>query len=319
MAAAVETMAWAGDPPWHRLGTHVPHDISPGEMQVAAGLNWRVEKVPLRYEFQQRLRNSDQFALVRSIDGRMLDIVKSSNWKPVQNDAAFDFFGRFVRLNHMTMEVAGSLHDGKIVFVLAKMNQGFYVDARAEDRTDGYLLFTNPHQYGHAVDIRLTPIRVVCMNTLALALGTASKAVVKYSHWRRFDVEAARSAFEESLLVLRDYGDSACFLASKRYDNESLGSYFEACFPYVPNMHTQTPTADRTSANAQRALRIVEAQPGAHYAPETWWNALNAVTYLTDHELGKSSDTRLHSAWYGKGEKRKRQALDLALKFAKAA
>lgn len=319
MPAAVETIAWAGDPPWHRLGKNVPSDLNPKEMQIAAGLDWRVEKVPLQYQFQQQLLDSEQFALVRNIDGRLLDIVKSDYWQPVQNDEAFDFFDRFVQLNRMTMEVAGSLRDGKIVFVLAKMNQGFYVDARAEDHTSGYLLFTNPHQYGHAVDIRLTPIRVVCMNTLSLALKTASRAVVKYSHRRRFDVEAARSVFEESLLVLGDYRDSARFLAAKRYDNESLERYFDKCFPYIPNMHTRLPTPNRTSANAQRALRIVEKQPGADFAPETWWNALNAVTYLTDHELGKSSDTRLHSAWYGKGEKRKRQALELALEYAKAA
>lgn len=319
MTAAVETIAWTGDPPWHLIGKSVPGDLSSRKMQVAAGLDWSVEKVPLRYEFQEKMLDSKQFALVRNVDGRMLDIVRSNNWNPVQNDAAFDFFDRFVRLNHMTMEVAGSLRDGKIVFVLAKMNQGFDVDARAEDHTDGYLLFTNPHQYGQAVDIRLTPIRVVCMNTLSLALKTASKAVVKYSHRHRFDVEAARSVFEESLQVLSDYRDAARFLASRRYDTASLKRYFEACFPYIPNMHTRSPTPGRSSANAQRALAVVEAQPGADYAAGTWWNALNTVTYLTDHELGKSSETRLHSAWYGKGEKRKRQALELAFEYAKVA
>ena len=319
MAAAVESMAWSGEAPWHRLGKEVPHDQSPRDMQVAAGLDWHVEKVPLLYEHEQQVRGTDQFALVRTSDGSMLDIVKSDNWEPVQNDAAFEFFDRFVTLNRMRMEVAGSLRDGKLVFVLAKMNESFVVGSRMADRTDGYLLFTNPHQYGQAVDIRLTPIRVVCMNTLSLALSSASKAVVKYSHRRRFDVEAARLVFSESLFTFRDYEYTARFLSTKPYDQQSLELYFDECFPYVPNVHTRKPAENWSSANAKRALEIVETQPGADHASGTWWNAVNAVTYLTDHKIGNSADTRLQSAWYGRGEKRKRQALELAIEYAKAA
>lgn len=319
MPAAVETIAWTGEAPWHNLGKEVRHDLSPSAMQHEAGLDWLVEKVPLRYEFDGGKHDSDQFALVRTSDGSMLDIVKSRSWEPVQNHQAFEFFERFVAHNHMSMEVAGSLRDGKIVFVLAKMNRKFHIGTGTKDQTDGYLLFTNPHQYGHAVDIRLTPIRVVCMNTLSLALSTASEAMVKYNHRHAFDVPKARSVFESFLRMFSEYGETARFLANKRYDHRSLQRYFETCFPYVPNMHTRSPDFGRQSANAKRARRIVETQPGAHYAPETWWNALNAVTYLTDHELGKTPETRLHSAWYGRGEKRKRQALALACDYAKAA
>lgn len=319
MAADIESIAWTNEVPWHGFGTKVRRDLSPGEMQIAADLDWQVEKVRLQYEHEQSVRDTKQFALIRSSDGTMLDIVKSDNWEPVQNDAAFEFFDRFVSLNRMTMDVAGSLRDGKFVFVLAKMNQNFVIGSTNEDRTDGYLLFTNPHQYGHAVDIRLTPIRVVCMNTLSLALSTASKATVKYSHRRKFDIEAAQSVFKESLWTFTNYGDMARFLAIKRYDNHSLQRYFDECFPYVPNMHTRRPVTGQSSANAKRALEVVESQPGAEYATGTWWNAVNAVTYLTDHKVGNSAETRLHSAWYGKGERRKRQALELALKYAKAA
>ncbi len=319
MPADVESIAWAGKAPWHGMGRNVRDDLSPREMQIAAKLNWNVEKVPLQYEHAQSIRDTDQFALIRSTDGTMLDIVKSDNWEPVQNETAFEFFDRFVTLNRMTMDVAGSLRDGKIVFVLAKMNQNFVIGSTNEDRTDGYLLFTNPHQYGHAVDIRVTPIRVVCMNTLSLALSTASKAMVKYSHRKKFDVEAAQSVFKASLWTFSNYGDLARFLATRRYDEESVQRYFRDCFPYIPNIHTRKPSTNRSSANAERAYEVVETQPGAKYASGTWWNAVNAVTYLTDHEVGNSSETRLHSAWYGKGEKRKKQALELAFEYAKAA
>ena len=319
MSAAVETLAWTGEPPWHELGKKVSQDLSPAEMQTAAGLDWGVEKVPLDYEFEGKRFLSEQFALVRTSDGQMLDVIKSANWEPVQNDRAFEFFERFVQHNRMTMEVAGSLRDGKFVFVLAKMNQDFRVGSGSEDQTDGYLLFTNPHQYGRAVDIRLTPIRVVCMNTLQLALSSASNAMVKYNHRHTFDVANAQSVFDGFLSMFGEYRETAQFLAKKRYNEHALSRYFNTCFPYVPNMHTRSPRIDRTSANAERALKIVESQPGARYASGTWWNALNAVTYLTDHELGKSAETRLHSAWYGRGEQRKRRALQLAVEYAEAA
>lgn len=319
MSDAVETIAWTGVPPWHQLGKEVSQDLSPDQMQKEAALDWYVEKIPLRYEFDGQKIESEQFALARSSDGLMLDVVKSKNWEPVQNHQAFKFFERFVKHNRMSMEVAGSLRDGKFVFVLAKMNQEFHVGSGTEDQTDGYLLFTNPHQYGRAVDIRLTPIRVVCMNTLQLALTTASNAMVKYNHRHKFDVYEAQSVFQAFLATFDEYRDTARFLADKRYDEQALQRYFDVCFPYIPNIHTRTPQRDRPSANAERAFRIVETQPGAGHSPGTWWNALNAVTYLTDHELGKSPETRLQSAWYGKGEQRKRQALTLAVEYAKAA
>lgn len=319
MTAAVESMAYVGEPPWHRFGAIVEGNLSPREMQFAAGLNWDVEKVPLQFEYKQRTQKTDQFALIRTADGTVLDIIKSDNWAPVQNEEAFEFFDRFVKHNGMTMEVAGSLRDGKFVFVLAKMNKSFDVGPGGEDRTDGYVLFTNPHQYGHAVDIRLTPIRVVCMNTLSIALKTESNVNVKYSHWHSFDVEAAQSVFAELLSSFGDYADTAGFLAAKSYDDQSLQQYFDKCFPYVPNMHSKNPPIDRSSANANRAFDIVETQPGADLSPGSWWNAVNAVTFLTDHELGKSAETRLHSAWYGKGDRRKRHALKLGIEYAKAA
>ena len=319
MVAAVESAAWTGKPPWHGLGTPVEKDISPRELQVKAGLDWAVEKVPLIYEYGARYRTSQQFALIRSTDGGMLDVVKSREWEPVQNDQAFAFFDEFARSNSISMDIAGALRGGQIVFVLAKMNYDFSIGPNKDDRTDSYLLFTNPHRYGQAVDIRVTPIRVVCMNTLSLALRSESKAKVRYSHRRKFDVEAAQSVFRESLELLDEYRQKGNFLAAKNYNDESLARYFGECFPYIPNIHTRMPNPDKQSKNAELAMKIVDQQPGAEFARNSWWSAYNAVTYLTDHQIGESQDTRLHSAWYGKGERRKRQALELALNYAKAA
>ena len=90
---------------------------------------------------------------VRQSDGQLLDIVKT-NWEPVQNREAFAFFNDFVRAGDMTMETAGSLANGKWVFALARAKAAFRLSRAERDVVESYVLFTNPHQYGRAVDIR---------------------------------------------------------------------------------------------------------------------------------------------------------------------
>ena len=320
MAHEVESMAYAGAVPWHGLGKRVAGNLSPREMQRAAGLDWHVDKVPLTYRHEGEVANTGHFALIRTSDGRFLDTVKSKHWTPVQNDEAFEFFDEFVRSGDMTMEVAGALSNGKRVFALAKVGDGFGLTRARDDRTEAYLLFTNPHLYGQCVDIRFTPIRVVCHNTLTLALGQRNNDYrVSFAHWRRFDPELARELLGIASGRLRMFREQADLLAGKRYQADTLHAYFQKVFePTVPPRNRPADSKPFT-ANAARAMDVVESQPGHGYAPGSWWNAFNAVTYLTDHKIGRSRETRLASAWYGAGKTRKLQALELAAKFAKAA
>ena len=341
MSDAVESMAYAGETPWHRLGARVKPNLSPREMQEAAGLDWEVEKIPLGFENSggqfravEDTRRGRYHALVRKKDDVLLDVV-SRRWEPVQNSEAFAFFEDFIRAGDMTMETAGSLQDGRRVFALAKLKDGFRLARAKKDVTESYLLFTNPHLYGHAVDIRFTPVRVVCMNTLILALGQKDSTYrVSFSHYQKFDVTAARALFQAARNRTAAYQEQADFLAAQRYSWAELQLYFGEIFkPLTPprmkpfeEERSGPADASRSSGsnvlplprNALRALEVVESQPGAKYAPGTWWNAFNAVTYLTDHEIGRD-DTRLGSAWYGHGKTRKLKALDLALEYAKAA
>lgn len=107
--------------------------------------------------------------------------------------------------------------------------------------------------------------------------------------------------------------------AAKRYEAQSLDRYFRQVFkPVIPRRYRPDHKLPLTR-NAARAIDMVERQPGHDPAPGTWWNAFNAVTYLTDHEIGRSAETRLVTAWYGPGNARKVRALKLALAFARAA
>jgi phage/plasmid-like protein (TIGR03299 family) len=309
-------MAYAGDVPWHGLGVKVSNDLTPEQMLKAAGLDWTVDPVELFAEVGDRRLPTGHRALVRSTDQRVIDVI-TDDWNPVQNQDAFEFFNDFVAHGDMSMETAGSLKDGKIIWALAKVKDSFDLFG-GKDRVDAYLHFTNPHQYGQSIDVRFTPIRVVCNNTLTLSLNTKSKNMVKVSHRREFDADQVKEALGVAKHKLAKYKEMAEFLSQKRYNSENVVDYFKRIFPVLT---TKADSKKELSNSAGRALEIVkyDSQPGAEYGKGSWWEAFNTITYMTDHEIGRSVDARLTSAWYGANKNLKTRALELAVEYADAA
>jgi phage/plasmid-like protein (TIGR03299 family) len=316
MIDGVAQMAYVGDVPWHGLGTQVSNDLTPEQMLNAAGLNWTVDPVELFAEVGDRRLPTGHRALVRSSDQRVLDVI-TDDWNPVQNQDAFEFFNDFVAAGDMEMHTAGSLKDGKIVWALAKVKESFEL-FNGRDQVDAYLHFTNPHSYGQSIDVRFTPIRVVCNNTLTLSLNMKSKNMVKVSHRREFDGDMVKEALGVAKHKLDQYKEMAQYLSQKRYTDESVVDYFKRVFPVLT---TKTDSEKVLSKSAERAIDIIkyDSQPGAEFGKGTWWEAFNAVTYMTDHEIGRSADTRLQSAWYGANRNLKTKALETAVEMAEVA
>ena len=305
-------MAYAGDTPWHGLGTKVPADLTPAQMLEAAGLNWSVSKVPAFAEVGGKQVNIGQSALVRSMDNKILDVV-SNDWNPVQNEEAFDFFNEFVGAGDMEMHTAGSLREGQIVWGLAKIKESF--ELFKGDQIDSYLLFSNFHKYGFSTDVRFTPIRVVCNNTLTLSLEGKVERMAKISHRKVFDPSNVKDMLGIATDKLAKYKEMASFLGSKQAKHEDIVEYFCRIFPVTGSNEKKK---KEVSKSAQTALSILHTQPGAEYAEGTWWQPFNAVTYLTDHLAGRSADTRLTSAWYGYNKGLKTKALEVAIEMAEA-
>ncbi len=316
MAHMVETMAYAGETPWHGLGVQVPSDLSPAQMLEKAGLDWTVQKVPAFADIGGAKTNVGWSALVRSSDSEMLSVV-SNDWNPVQNHEAFEFFHEYCAAGDMEMHTAGSLRDGQIVWVLAKIKDSF--ELFKGDIVESYLLFTNPHKFGQSIDVRFTPIRVVCNNTLTLSLSQNADRMVKKSHRTEFNAEQVKEQLGIATDKLAKYKEMAAFLGSKRYNDGSLKEYFNRIFPVLAYNKEKGPQRKDLSKSATRALEIIGTQPGAQYAEGSWWQAFNAVTYLTDHEIGRSADSRLTSAWFGPNKNLKVKALETAVEFAEAA
>ena len=313
MAHQVETMAYAGQLPWHGLGVKVIDDLSPEQMMQKAGVDWTVEKQDMITSGGSTVKSKQ--ALVRSSDGEVLDVV-GKGWNPVQNADAFNFFEEYVRAGEMQMHTAGSLNDGKMVWALAKTNESF--ELFNGDVTENYFLFSNPHEFGKAIDIRMTPIRVVCNNTLTLSLSQDSNAMLKVNHRKAFDVAEVKEQMGIAKEKMEQYKSMAEFLGSKKYTSENIVQYFNTVFgsPAKEKVDGVFPT---TSLNAKLALENLDTQPGAKFAQGTFWNAFNTVTYLNDHVQGRTTDGRLTSSWYGRNRRVKLKALDTALEMAEAA
>lgn len=315
MAHEVETMAYAGEVPWHGLGTRVPSDLSPGQMLDASGLNWEVIKVPAFIRTANGNKGIGRQALVRSTDERILDVV-TDDWYPVQNSEAFEFFHEYCAAGDMEMHTAGSLKNGQIVWVLARVKESFTVFG--DDTIESYLLFTNPHKFGQSIDVRFTPIRVVCNNTLTTALHSDSERMIKSSHRREFNVETVKEQLGIATSKLSKYKEMAEFLGSKRYNDASLKEYFNRIFPSL-GAQKEDATEAKMSRTAKIALETIETQPGAKFAEGSWWQAFNAVTFLTDHKIGRTADSRIASAWFGPNKNLKIKALETAIDYAEAA
>ena len=315
MAHMVETMAYAGEVPWHGLGKRVLPDLTPDQMLVEAGLDWEVETHPLTYRYKGDNFKSGDSALIRSSDGSYLSTI-SDDWKPVQNHTAFEFFNEFVMSGDMEMHTAGSLEDGRRTWALAKVKDAF--ELFRGDVTENYLLFSNPHKYGMSIDVRMTPIRVVCNNTITMALNGVSDQMVKIHHRNEFDANLVKEMLGVAKEKLETYKEAAQFLGSKKFTNDSIVEYFNGLFP-ASKIDEDKPLADQISRTAKQAIETLDTQPGAEFGAGTWWQAFNTVTYMTDHTLGRSADTRLKSAWFGYNRKRKIAALETAIEFAEAA
>lgn len=318
MAHQVETMAYAGETPWHGLGVPVSNDLTPQQMMEKAGVDWEVHEVESFIEFDGKRMPTGQKSLVRGTDGKILTNV-GENWNPVQNADAFNFFSEYCMSGDMEMHTAGSLRDGQMVWALAKVKDSF--ELFGGDKVDSYLLFSNPHQYGKAIDVRFTPIRVVCNNTLSLSLSQKADKSVKVGHRTQFDAYEVKKALKIASDKLNTYKDMAEFLGKKKFTTEAYIEYLNTVFPRTADKKVQGMplSKDTLSRNATLAYDVLETQPGAEFARGSWWQAFNSVTYITDHVQGRNADNRLYTSWFGYNQVNKKKALESAIKFAEAA
>jgi phage/plasmid-like protein (TIGR03299 family) len=332
MTDAVETMSWTGQPPWHGLGNKVNGDLTPAQMLKAAKLDWKVMKKPVFFQCEgdekKLIKIPNKFVLERMSDHSPLSVV-GTNYKEVQNEEAADFFRKYVAAGHMTMETMGSLWGGRYIWCLARVNTDFTLGKTDEVRS--YLLLCQPHVIGKAMVIQFTATRVVCWNTLQMALGAHLKGrgnAFRMPHSVKFD-ESVQKQAEEALGLAKErmteFKEAATLLSKKKAKKEDVEEFFAEILRYDPK--DIIGKATKTDGSLREPLLLSKFREALTHAPGqslasakgTWWGAINAVTYVADHtKSDKDNDgTALKSAWLGSKSRLKRRALELALDKAK--
>ena len=280
MSANVESMFYTSNEengrfvPWHGLGTPVQEALTSEEAIEKAGLNWEVVKKPIYNE--NGIEIPKYFRTARSSDNSTLGIV-SGRYKIVQNQEAFSFTDELIS-GDVRYETAGSLNDGRRVWLLAKLPERYILD----DKFDTYICFTNTHDGTGAVQVCMTPVRVVCNNTLNLALSGASR---KWStrHIGNLEqkMEEARTALQMADAYMDALKGEAQILSDVKVSEAEAEVMFDSIFPVDQNKDTA------------RKIRNVEYLKNAFFnclkAPAiaqysgTAWGVINAMTDFADH------------------------------------
>ena len=197
MAANVETMFSVREKPWHGLGKIVTEAPTSAEALHLAGLDWNVVQEPIYTEFNEQVDGYK--ANVRDSDRKVLGVV-SDRYKVVQNVDAFSFTDELIGKG-VRYETAGSLQEGKKVWLLARLPREYII---AGERISPYLVFSNTHDGSGSVKVAITPVRVVCNNTLNLALDKASRS---FSMIHTGNIQDKIQEARDTLFMAEEYMD----------------------------------------------------------------------------------------------------------------
>jgi phage/plasmid-like protein (TIGR03299 family) len=304
----VETSAYVGNSPWNG-GVKVENGfIAPAEFMKKAGLDWKVAKENTYLQDGSLIDNS--FAIRRDIDKKVLGIV-ASRYTPLQNEDAFEWFAPFIESKQASFETAGALKEGRVVWCLA--NTSINGEVVKNDEVKSYILLSHSHDGSLSIRSGFTNIRVVCQNTLAKALNSASSKLLKIKH-----TQSAKIALDKVREIIdianKDFiadVEQYKFLASKGCNKKTLEQYVTKVFG-----KDEAPEKEIRKSTLETIEQFYVSGRGHELGSGTMWNAYNAITEYLTYEQGRNVDNRLHNLWFGQGVDVNRKALDLATELA---
>lgn len=273
MAALVETMMYVREKPWHNLGTMVEEAPTSADALRLAGLDWTIDAKPIFTD--SGIEIPGYKANTRSSDGKVLGVV-SDRYQIVQNKEAFDFTDALIG-EGITYETAGSLSGGKKIWLLGKMPERYI----AGDKFEPYICFTNMHDGNGAVRACMTPVRVVCNNTLNMALSSAKR---NWSTVHRGDINRKLEEARETLMLADKYlvklDEEADRLANEKMTDGEIKECLDKLFPVEDGM---TDRQKRTAENAKNEIIVCTLRPDLVQFLNTKWGFINAVSDYVGH------------------------------------
>ena len=342
MAHQLEQMAYVGETPWHGMGNQLsPHQ--PIEVWAQqAGMDWRIESSNVSYMAKNDRGQSiilpyeEQRVLYRSDTHAPLSVV-SQRFQEVQPMEILEFYRDLTEQSGFELETAGVLKGGKKFWALARTGQSTAL--KGKDVSNGYILLATACDGTLATTAQFTNIRVVCNNTLAIALrGQSSSAgVVKVPHSTKFDADKVKQQLGISVRAWDEHMYEMKQLTQRKVTQGEAAAYFDAVFnntslsiadqeeniiQFYRNMATPNPAKEKSEPNGRAMTKAMDMFNGQGRGAElssakgTAYGLLCSITEFVDHERrAMSADHRLDSAWFGTGAAMKQRGLEQALRM----
>ncbi|MFZ6746136.1 DUF932 domain-containing protein [Undibacterium sp. JH2W] len=317
MAHLIETMAYVNEVPWHGLGNQLTAKQPIEVWAKQAGMAFDIKESPVRFMTESagslgaNMTFPEQKVLYRSDTKAALSVV-SSRYQVVQPREILEFYRDLTEVSGFELETAGVLKEGRKVWALAKTNQS--ATLKGNDVVNAYLLLATACDGSLATTAQFTSIRVVCNNTLAVALNNSSGAV-KVPHNTNFDPQAVKRQLGISVASWDAFMYRMKTLSERKVKSHEAMNYFLRVFT--------DPSNTASGLTNERAMKKVQELydgqgKGAELSSSkgTAFGLLNSVTEYVDHQKrARTTDHRLESAWFGQGATLKQKALDQALQM----
>lgn len=320
-------MFYTGETPWHGLGTKLDKPQTAEEAIKEAGMDWEVVSQPVY------ISNNDDGLSYRSVPGKQAIVradsgdifnILTKSYTPLQNRDAFAFFDKVVGEGQAIYHTAGTLGGGRRVWILAQLPGTLQVTKR--DVLEKFVLLANSHDGSLAVHMKMTPIRVVCQNTLSAALEK-DKGIQHFRTEHQGNLNQriieARGVLGLSEAYFARVMEGVNRLVATKMNQESLNAFLWELYELDPEVEL-TDQFHLKQLSYNETVRLFEEGKGIADDPQvrgTAWAAYNAVTEWVDHykPVGQSENTmgdksvkvmdkRLDSAWFGSGAKVKARA-----------
>lgn len=310
---------YVGEVPWHGLGVKLDSPPTIKEAIVLAGLDWEVSTKQLYAEGVDGLRlQAPAKAVVRSTDQSVLGVV-GENYTPVQNSTAFDFFQPAVDSGLVSLETAGSLHEGKRIWILAKLT-GQETEIVEGDVVNPYVLLSNGHDGKCSIEVGPTAIRVVCQNTLSIAQKRSKLLKVRHTKNVELGLLEIQAALDFQKNEFRASIESMRRMAAYGVDSKTIKEYIKEVFePEIQIRATSEDSAEKSYEKlSAKIIPLFENGRGNNLpgVKNTMWALYNSVTEYLTHERGREVDTRIENLWFGLAKKTSERAFEVAQKMA---
>lgn len=316
MPAEIDSIMYTGETPWHRLGTKLDSPATAEEAIAAAGLDWETQLQPIYTGPDRTIKINDRYAVCRTDrldekDGGQLGLV-GKNYTPLSNRDAFGFLDPVVGEGAAIYHTAGSLRGGRRVWMLAKLPG--HIRVAGDDLVEKFVLLSTSHDGTSSVRIGYTPIRVVCQNTLNLALRGMGGVRIRHGKEVADKVKQAHKLLGLVSETFDTAGTIMQRMAATRIDSQrQLKDYFLQVLPAPKEVEESERL--KHQQKIERWTELFEAGDGnqMHAVRHTLWAGYNAITQWADRESYTSRNKEpLNTMWFGGAERIKRQAFDVA-------